>query len=174
MNDQSHLPTLSEQASALATKSHMTLGGRKFTVAEQVTRTVLRQQEAQPFAVTFESPAFKSAPLPSPGRPMQPPDVCNIINLETGDKQILIMNTVLLGELNRAFPNDTYVGKSFLIRGETPVNGDGEKKGYRVYQIIRIEPELPIAEMKLASEIVADGTNPVNKAGDAPKSHARK
>ena len=169
------VPSLSEQAAALATKTHIFVAGGSYRVKAQITRTVLRQMEGKPFAVRFEAAAYESESLKdeaAKGREAsrKPPRVAHVINLETGDKQVLIMNTVLEGELERAFPKAGYVGRDFLIRGEVPVGRDGKLKTYRVYQIIEIEREDGVN----VARPVADGTDPVNAKGEAPASKPKK
>jgi hypothetical protein len=163
-------------AKALATveaRNIMEVGGVQYRVKNQVTRTVLRQVEKEPFFVTFENAAFQSQPLPNPkgGRPMQPPMVCHVYNLATKQRQLLIMNTVLLGNLIQAYPADGYVGKSFAIRGETPAKGSSEEKSYRVYDILEIDPIEPSLETTTIVATTEDA--PVNKNGE-PLHHKAK
>lgn len=170
------VPTLSEQATALAARSYIKVAGARYNVKAQITRTVLRQIADVPFAVKFESAAFESEALAgdaeAKGRdgPRKPPRIAHVINLENGDKQVLIMNTVLEGDLKKHFPDDGYIDHSFLIRGTVPIGRDGLVKTYRVYQIIEIELE----NTGETSSIIPTGENPVNATGVAPGKHKPK
>lgn len=157
-----------------ATETHVNIlaGLAGFKVAKQVTRTVL-QQGNDPFAVTFERPAYEGQELKAgrgSGAQMQPARLADVINLVTGELQTLIMNTVLEGELDRAYPNNAYVGRSFLIRGYKPVDSEGKERRYRVYQIAELERE---AEVVTATP-VADANGPVNRYGKPVEPDAAK
>lgn len=143
----------------------------------QVTRTVLQQLENIVYAVRFEGAAYEGEELQAgkgSGTKMAPARLANIINLETGEKQSLIMNTVLEGELVRSFgapkggdakgdgATGGYVGRAFMIRSIKPVDGDGKQKRYRVYQIAEIVFD---GDEAVGGEKVADGSDPVAKDG---------
>ena len=137
-------------------------------VVKQVTRTVLQQVDGVPFAVTFETEAAESqvvTPARGSAAKMAAARVCDVLNLVTGSHQILIMNTVLEGELDRSYPKAGYVGKSFMIRSHFPIDDSGKKRRYKVYEIIEIEMD----GNTVKTEPVADGTAPVNRKGDKPK-----
>lgn len=138
----------------------LTIGGVSFKVKSQITRTVLTQIEGQPFAVTFQGEAYQGEELQQTkgGVKMAPARLAPVLNLETGELQLLIMNAVLEGELVRALPTG-YVGKSFLIRGKKP-----EGKRYRVYEIAEIE----VAASGVTGTVIADASDPVNRNGVAP------
>lgn len=146
-------------------------------VVKQVTRTVLQQSENMPFAIMFESAAAESM-VPEAARggaqKMAPARVCDVVNLVTGEKQLLIMNTALEGDLDRNYADNGYVGKQFLIRSHFPndgVNPDGsvKKRRYKVYEIVEIEMEVADAASVEPVAKVADGTDPVNRKGEKPK-----
>lgn len=154
---------------------------------KQITRTVLQQVEGKPFAVTFEGAAYDGeelAPGKGSGVKMQPARIAHVLNLETGEKQALIMNTVLEGELMRNYGQNwdkanqgtvakkgedatgAYVGRSFIICGVKPTDAEGKAKRYRVYQIA----EITLAggnnpENVTAAEVVADASDPVARDG---------
>lgn len=148
---------------------------------KQVTRTVLQQKEDVPFCVTFESKAFVSKIQQEGKRKMSDARVCDVLNFETQSHQILIMNTVLEGELERAYPTAEidektgeikkelpgYVGKTFLIRSHFPIDLSSAtgKKSYKVYEIIEVtltgDADAPIEP----EGVVADGTDPVGRSG---------
>ena len=146
-------------------------------VVKQVTRTVLQQRENVPFCVKFEGEMHESVVQEGVGRggkpKMAPAQVADVLEyvidndkIVEGSKKILIANTVLQGELDRAFPDKSYVGKSFLINGYFPTEANGEKRRYKVYEIIEISVDGGAVEGK---EIVADASDPVNAKGNKPK-----
>lgn len=109
--------------------------GLKFVVKKQITRTVLRQIENEPFYIEFETAAAEGEKLE--GSKMQPARLCNVHNLDTNAKELLIMNTVLEKELDKAYPDQSYVGKAFAIRSKVNDRGEGNK--YRIYEIAELE-----------------------------------
>lgn len=125
------------EASAVVPHSRgapLVISGSDYEIAEIVTRTVLRQENGRPFFVTFESGTYEAPPLDGPSK-YAPPMISEVVNLETGECQILIMNTVLLRELDRHYPAGAYVGRSFAIVGYT--HPDPEKR-YRIYSVREI------------------------------------
>ena len=148
-------------------------------IVKQVTRTVLQQQEGVPFAVEFESVA-KDSEVQQPARggaaKMGTARTCDVINLVSGAKQVLIMNTVLEGELNRNYPDGSYVGKQFAIRSHFPNDGENadgtpKKRRYKVYEIVEIEIQrhADTKDEVLIGDKVADGSDPVIRKGTKPK-----
>jgi hypothetical protein len=99
---------------------------------------------------------------------MKPPYTCNIVNLETGEFQYLIMNAVLLSEIERGYPDNSYVGKSFLIQRGKTITG----KRYRGYKIVEIEPDATTPGGAKPVGDVMDGTTP--EAAEKAKSHRKK
>ena len=162
-------PPLSERAVALIqVGAHEVVlpSGVRFHVKKQVTRTVLHQVDGVAYAVAFTSEIRDSEVVES-GRggkaKMSPARISEITNLESGELQILIMNTVLEGELTKAYPDNGFVGKMFtFMRKQGPDRKDD--RGYKVYQIAEIEFEGD----EFSGQIVSDGSNPVNRSGVAP------
>jgi hypothetical protein len=157
---------------ALSSGGSVTLSsGLKFKVKKQVTRTVLRQEDFVPYAVTFQSIAVQGEVMEAGrgGKPkMEPARVADILNLETGELQIIIMNTVLEGELAREYGDD-YAGRSFTFRRSPgPDRKDG--RGYKVYEIAEIEID---GGEVIGGEIVSDASDPVNRKGNEPGKRAK-
>lgn len=67
--------------------------------------------------------------------PVKPPELMEVVNLETGELVHLIAGTVLATELREQYPNDTYVGKSFSVTK----NKIADNKRYATYSITEIE-----------------------------------
>jgi len=116
--------------------------GSKFRVAKQVTRSVLRQETDVPFYVEIQSSIRPSGIDPEYSKfkdkvtgEANLPDVCDVLNLATGELQVLIVNTVLGSELNRNYPDDAYVGRSFgALRTKSELD-----KRYFAYKVIELE-----------------------------------
>lgn len=74
-----------------------------------------------------------------------PPELCQVVNLMTGEINQMIVGAVLKSELEREYPNASYVGKAFQIQ-KAKVQG----KRYSAYQIAELELEEEQAEEKPA------------------------
>jgi len=61
--------------------------------------------------------------------------VMDVANLETGNAERMVVNTVLSNELRAAYTNDSYIGRCFEIKRLKPQNG----KTYFTFQIDEIE-----------------------------------
>lgn len=137
-----NVPAVSNAASVPTGANVLTLAnGLKFTIAKQVTRTVLAQEDNIPFYVTFQTAAIEAEVLVNnAGRKaandMGPPRICNVENLENGAQQTLIMNAVLEAELDRNYPDQSYVGRSFAIRRQAHHKDDKRYKTYQIAEII--------------------------------------
>ena len=116
--------------------------GSRFKVAKQVTRTLLQQENETPFYIEIQSsirlstipPEYSKFKNKDTGEATLP-DVCDVLNLETGELQVLIVNTVLGSELQRNYPDDGYVGRSFgVLRTKSEMD-----KRYYTYKIIELE-----------------------------------
>lgn len=135
MSNQDLIPVLPGVGKSVA------LPGGDFEVAAHVTRSVLQQIPEQPFYVEFQSAFMASKMNPEyskyrdkkTGEPSLP-DVAEIVNLQTGEYQILIGNTVMQSEITKAYPDEGYVGRCFAIL-QTKSEID---KRYRVYKIVEI------------------------------------
>lgn len=151
----------------------MILGGKSFRTAKWVTRTVLQQEMNRPFYVRFEGAIGLSTMDPENSKFKDAkgdgavPEIANVINLETGEYQVLIINTVLGSELRRAYPDNAYVGKMF---GVMQSKSDIDKR-YKSYKIIELElDEKAPGGADPVREI--DGTTP--EAIERAKSHRNK
>src|SRR5271170_4374755 len=119
------------------------LPGGRFKMTKQVTRSVLVQDDrGTPFFVTIQGkirlsdidPQYSKFKDSKTGEASLP-DVFDVLNLETGEYQILICNKVFSSEIQKAYADNSYVGKSFGVRRTT---GKVDKR-YRTYDIIEME-----------------------------------
>ena len=143
--------------------------GSKFKVAKQVTRTVLQQLNEVPFYIEITSSIHASTIDPEYSKYKNKdtgeaslPDVCDVTNLETGECQTLIVNAVLGSELNRHYPDDGYVGRSFgVLRTKSEVD-----KRYFTYKIIELERVMDARGHTVAVEkknVIDNGEETVDK-----------
>jgi hypothetical protein len=126
----------------------------RYAVKKQITRTVLQQVDGVPFCVEFESVAKEQPPVQNP-KWDSPFVACDVVNLETGELNLLCMNKVLFSELDRAFPDGGYVGRKFAIVRAKAKDTD---KRYRTYRILELEQVDRV--IKSAGKPVIDGESP--------------
>lgn len=160
----------SKTVATIGAPGAMVIGGRAFKTKRWVTRTVLQQTANVPFYIHFEGPIKLSEIDPAHTQYDSVPEIAEIVNLESGEYQILIVNVVLGSELRRVYPDDGYVGKDFGVmqvkpRGAQPK--DGEKavdKRYRSYQIIELERDaLTPGGASPVKEIDASGADAIER-----------
>lgn len=68
------------------------------------------------------------------GVQMEPAHICNVTNLETGELMQIITGSVLKGNLEDNYPDQSYVGKCF-ISTQSKIEG----KRYKGYSLAEIE-----------------------------------
>lgn len=113
----------------------LTIGGRVVRIINRVTRPVLKQITGEVFMITAASPIYTADAIEGDKNDRAPPRIMEVLDLsDGGQEKILIVNTVLERELARAYPDDTYVGRSF-VACRYAVEG----KPYYVYSIAEIE-----------------------------------
>lgn len=151
----------------------LSIAGGRFRVAAQVTRTVLTQEDEIPFYVEFQSCIGVSRMDPDNSKFRDKegvgvlPDVANVLNLETGECQVLICNAVLSSEIQAAYPEHGYVGRCFGIRrGRSQLD-----KRYKVYEIVEISRVLDDSGETVAvtkeREIDATGADAIDRAKES-------
>lgn len=106
--------------------------GFQFKVKKHVTVPLLKMVNNTPIYVKFESAVFLGKVVDDK---KAAPHMANCINLETGEQVQIILGTVLLGNLEEAYPDESYVGKAFELVKQAP---EGSRK-YALYQIAEIE-----------------------------------
>lgn len=114
------------------------INGKKFKV-KQITRAVFQQVVGQTLTVQIVGKIFKSDRLENETaeqKKMEPPMMAEVLNLETGELGLIIMNEVLLREVRKRYPDDSYVGKYFGITMKA-VNG----KRYKNFVLFELEPD---------------------------------
>ena len=107
----------------------------KFKVKKNLTLPLLKPTIDTPFYVRIETPMTKSKVKPKKGE--EPPTVCEVTNLETGEQMIMICGAVIENTFMDEYEADSYVGRCFQI---TKHKISGSQK-FNAHTIIEIEPE---------------------------------
>ena len=92
----------------------------EFKRKKLLTRPVLKMEEGKQRAVLIEGAMFvgkdiKSRTEKPEDKKKEPATIVNVTNLETGELAQIVVNAVMKSILTEEYPNDTYVGKCFLI-----------------------------------------------------------
>ncbi len=103
----------------------------EFEVVKSVTRPVLRFG-AQPEYVRIEGPMYKGEKIEK-AKYDSVPTLLDVINLKTGEAMVMVCATVFVSEIERAYPDGSYVGRDFQIR---KINTEGKK--YAIWSITEI------------------------------------
>ncbi len=130
----------------------------EFKRKKLLTRPILKMEQDKPRYVKVEQAMFigkeiKDSRLKDDDKGKGPAMILNCINLETGEQVQIVCNAVLKSVLAEEYPNDTYVGKCFMITkmGRQP------GKQYNPFHIEEIEEPTP---------------EPVAESPDVPAMHA--
>ena len=108
----------------------------KYKSVKKVTLPILKKADGIAVFVEFTGPIFTGKELKGNGKDdqMEPAELANILNLETGEEMQIICNTVLKGTLEEEYPDQGYVGRKFRI-----LQAKVEGKRYKNYTIEEIE-----------------------------------
>lgn len=111
------------------------INGRAFKV-RQVTRNVFPQRPGHTLLVQMQGKIYTGKALdnPGPNGKMDPAELAEVVNLETGEIGLIIINTVLGKQFEENYPNAGYVGKSFAITMK-----DIPGKRYKQFTLFELE-----------------------------------
>jgi hypothetical protein len=116
--------------------------GFKFKVKKHVTLPLLKQEDGKPIYIKTTGAIFQAKELEgqrarknAEGQVQQPPHLMHVTNLETGEEMQIIANEVLKSTLEDAYPNESYVGKSFAVERKPIQKG----KKYATFTVTEIE-----------------------------------
>lgn len=147
-----------------------------YSWGDQITRSVLQQESGVPFYVRFENEPYQGEELEftKRGKPkMAPARLCDVVNILTGELQLLIMNAVLESELRRYadknYENKSFVGRAYGIVGfKDSDETDPDFKRYRTYKIreLRVNNGTVQAEPG-GAKIDATGKDAIDRAKEA-------
>lgn len=120
------------------------LAGMGFKIKEQVSVPVLKQRDGETIFVRFDGPVYQGEELKNSrgaGPKMAPARLAKVFNYASKMANVIIVNTVLEGELVKNYPENKYVGKSFAIT----MNAAEEGRRYKTFSLFEIEPEADAA-----------------------------
>ncbi len=112
------------------------INGRTFKV-KQITRNVFPQRVGQTLAVTITGKIYEGEKLEGQDKNMAAANLAECSNLENGKLGLIIVNKVLEAQLNRDYPKDGYVGRSFAITMEEKPEG----KRYHQFTVYELSEE---------------------------------
>lgn len=135
--------TTSEKATAAL------IGGKPFALKRMVTLPLLKQKDNEDIAITILTPMKVSAywvkehPGYVPGEPFKgeggktiaPSYTVEVTELNSGAHMLYLVPAVMQSTLEQEYANDSYVGKSFMIRKLPAAAG----KRFKDMQIAEIE-----------------------------------
>ena len=107
----------------------------KYSIVKKVTLPLSKWVVDQEKVLTITSEIFTGKEVKG-DKKMEPAELFNAIDLETGEEVQVIVGAVLKGILNEEYPDSGYVGKSFAM-----VQHNAQGKKYKTYTVIEIEPE---------------------------------
>jgi hypothetical protein len=109
-----------------------------FEIVKHVTLPLLKF-EADPVFVQFLEPIIQAEATGkgragADGTEMKPPEIAKVQDLVRKIPCQIIVNAVLGAELRKAYPGDTYVGKSFRL-AKNNISG----KRYKTFEILEVK-----------------------------------
>jgi len=105
-------------------------------VKKVITLPLLKFVTNKAIFVTIEEPMFKGREMPE--TKMDPATLCNCVNLETGEQVQIIVSAVLESTFNEEYEDNSYVGKSFMIKKLPKAKSDAK---YFPYSLAEVEVE---------------------------------
>jgi hypothetical protein len=104
-----------------------------YSVIKKVTLPLSKWVVDQEKLLTITSEIFTGKEIKG-DKKMEPAELFNAIDLETGEEVQVIVGAVLKGILNDEYPNNGYVGKSFAI-----IQHNAQGKKYKTYSVLEID-----------------------------------
>jgi len=127
-----------EKTAAPATTPANPVSGFVPVVVKQVTLPILKKVDDVTAYVAITGKIFTGKQVSGKdAEKMEPAQLANVVNLETGEECQIICNSVLKSTLEENYENASYVGKAFAIT-QYKVAG----KRYKNYKISEIENPL--------------------------------
>lgn len=114
----------------------------KFKVKGHVTLPLLKMAAEKTYFLRIDTKIVQSEPARNNKGELvdtskEPPFVCKVTELESGEVAQIICPAVMTSELNKHYPDDTYVGKMFSVCRHEKAAG----KNYATFSIAEVEPE---------------------------------
>jgi hypothetical protein len=144
-------------------------------VVKNVTLPLLKMLDnGTPYYVKFISEIYpgkdnKTGKVAEGDAQQKVPDLIQVVNLETGEEQELIVSAVLKAELEEQYPELAYKGKMFRLQKFAKADG----KKYATFQIAEIDIDETAAPQQEAAPMVSENEKAVND-GATQTHHAKK
>lgn len=108
-----------------------------FKVKRNITLPLIKPQLDVPVYIKVTGPMFKGKKIEGTGdkAKMEPAELLNCINLESGEEAQIIVPSVLKGIFNDEYPDDSYVNKGFMITKHPKASG----KRYHPFSVAELE-----------------------------------
>lgn len=115
-----------------------TATGRK--VIKRLTIPLLKMVKGETIAVKLTGAIYVGKPQKDAKEGDKPADLCNVINLDTGDEMQIIVPSVLKSNLEEQYPKQSYIDKCFEItKGESRESKAGGGRRYSEFTILEVE-----------------------------------
>lgn len=116
------------------------LGGVALDVVEQVTIPILKYNDGDVIVITPQLPISEEDQIDDKtGEVKGKINVVRVVEFGTGQLFNVVLGTVAAGELRDAYPEHSYVGKTFALRKIGLVAG----KRYKDVQIVEVKARTP-------------------------------
>lgn len=132
---------MSKQEKAVTTEPEVSVESgvvkKTFKKIKSVTRTVVKLEIDKAKYLRLDSAIVVGKAMKArEGQETMPPAMtCDVTDMETGELHILLCNSVLHSELKQAYPDDSYVGKTFEIINTGKLPG----RRYFTFSIAEVE-----------------------------------
>lgn len=114
-----------------------------FTVKKILTLPLLKLEAGKPVYVQFQGPIFTGKKLTNAAatdaeKAKLPPEMANVVNLETGELCQIMLGKVLHDLINEEYPQQSYVGKGFMLELTEKKRGRNGNN-YNTYKLAEVE-----------------------------------
>lgn len=112
----------------------------QFETVKQITKNVIKFN-ATPTIIKILSPIYIGEKLEggtAAQKAMLPPHMAEAIDMATGEVGLIIFGKVLLGEIEKHYPKESYVDKYFSIAKKAPPEGD---RKYSLWEVLEVKPK---------------------------------
>ena len=129
-----------KKAATLAAKKEAAeKNAARFSVKRKLVMPLLKMRSGEAIYVKPTGPHFTGKDIDKgetdPAKKRAPAELCNVIDLTTGEEVQIIVSAVLASVWEDEYPDDSYVGKGFkIIKG---VKAEG--KSYYSYSVDEVE-----------------------------------
>lgn len=105
-----------------------------YTKEKNVTLPILKKIDNEPFYVKISGAIFQGKPIKQNGEtPKNPANLVPVINLDTGEEMLVVINKVLGSIFEENYPDNEYISKCFEIE-----QYQVENKEYKSFKVVEI------------------------------------